>query len=462
MAIQNTQGIISPMNLTGKRLLIVDDEPLFLQTTCQLLQKEGAHCLTAIDAPTALERLENNEFDLILTDLNMPGNLRWELLQAGRQRWAHVPMIVITGVPSLPSAIESLRLGVTDYLLKPVAFPELISSIQRTLAASTITTRPDAIATQPVTDIIIGKSSAMQGILSMINRIAESNSHVLISGETGTGKELVARVIHDRSRNVGGLFQIVDCNTVVEDQLALDLFGSMDQDQVKPGLLERANGGSIFLDEVAELPLSLQPKLLRVVQNQEFTPLGSSVSQPINVRFISSTQRKMEEETAAGRFRNDLYYRLGVLSITLPPLRDRGEDVILLAEHFLKEANNPSLSLSTNAEKALLAYSWPGNVRELRNSLTRAAMFAKTNVIELEDLPVEVTRATLPPEELSDPTDSSLQEKRFELERAYLLRLLEDSKGNVTHASQKANMSRQGFHKLLRRHQISASDYRNS
>lgn len=456
------------MELTGKRLLIVDDEPLFLQTTCQLLQKEGADCQTAVDAASALSCLENSEFDLILTDLNMPGNLRWELLQAGRQRWTHVPMIVITGVPSLPSAIESLRLGVTDYLLKPVAFPELMSSIQRTLAAATSlkTISIDSIAD----DTILGVSPAMQGILSMIDRIAESSAHVLIAGETGTGKELVARVIHQRSRNRAGNFQIVDCNTVVEDQLALDLFGSADATHgKKPGLLEHANGGSIFLDEVAELPLSLQPKLLRVVQNQEFTPLGSALPQRINVRFISSTQRKMDEETAAGRFRNDLYYRLGVLSITLPPLRERGDDILILAEHFIKETGKPSLQISEEAKQLLLAYSWPGNVRELRNSIVRAAMFTKNEFVDVDDLPIEITRSSLPSMaaiELSDAigmpeaADSSLQEKRFELERVYLLKLLEDSKGNVTHAASRANMSRQGFHKLLRRHQISAADYR--
>jgi DNA-binding NtrC family response regulator len=459
------------MELSGKKLLIVDDEPLFLQTTCQLLQKEGAECQTAVDASSALECLEKNNFDLILTDLNMPGNLRWELLQAGRQRWSHVPMIVITGVPSLPSAIESLRLGVTDYLLKPVAFPELMSSIHRTLATNTSTIKTTASSDSSTKDTVLGDSPAMQGILSMIDRIAESAAHVLISGETGTGKELIARIIHQRSRNSSGHFQIVDCNTVVEDQLALDLFGVVDPIQGnKTGLLQHADGGSIFLDEVAELPLSLQPKLLRVVQNQEFIPLGSSTPQRINVRFISSTQRKMEEETAAGRFRNDLYYRLGVLSISLPPLRERGNDIIQLAEYFLKETGDSSLRISNNAKQALLIYPWPGNVRELRNAIVRAAMYTQNGIVDVQDLPSEITRpqtsaATAVETEvelmvMDRRIDSSLHDKRFELERAYLLRLLEESKGNVTHAAVKANMSRQGFHKLLKRHQISAADYR--
>lgn len=458
------------MELVGKRLLIVDDEPLFLQTTCQLLQKEGADCKTAVDATSALSQLEKHDFDLILTDLNMPGNLRWELLQAGRQRWSHVPMIVITGVPSLPSAIESLRLGVTDYLLKPVAFPELLASIHRTLASSP---KSHALPVSEQADKIIGNSQAMSDVVAMIDRIAEANAHVLVSGETGTGKELIARVIHQRSRNGSGSFQIVDCNTVVEDQLALDLFGSVDGDVRKPGLLEKANGGSLFLDEVAELPLSLQPKLLRVVQNQEFTPIGSATPVRINVRFISSTQRRLEEEAAAGRFRNDLYYRLGVLSLTLPPLRDRGDDIILLAEHFLAESGRAELKLSESATSALLDYSWPGNVRELRNTIVSAATFCEGDNVDVSDLPAEITRTPTPQSThsfadqvgadvlgVTESTDSSLHEKRLELERVYLLKLLEDSRGNVTHAAQKANMSRQGFHKLLKRHQISAADYR--
>jgi DNA-binding NtrC family response regulator len=435
------------MELIGKRLLIVDDEPLFLQTTCKLLQKEGAECQTAVDAASAMSQLEQHEFDLILTDLNMPGNLRWELLQAGRQRWSHVPMIVITGVPTLPSAIESLRLGVTDYLLKPIAFPELMASILRTLS----TTGANTLAPPQIDDPLnlVGESPAMSEILSMVDRVAASSAHVLIAGETGTGKELIARNIHLRSRQSSGKFVTVDCHAIVEDQLAADLFGSIDAQGVsKPGFLKLADSGCLFLDEVAELPLNLQPKLLRVVQNQEFVQQGSSVAQRIN-----------------------LYYRLGVLTINVPPLRDRGEDIILLAQHFLRQAERGDLQLSPEVHTTLLQYNWPGNVRQLRNVIVQAATFCSGPSIELEDLPVELTQLSSArvKSAFSDKyaasaslneLDSSLQEKRVETERVYLLKLLEDSRGNVTHAAQKANMSRQGFHKLLKRHQISAADYR--
>lgn len=453
------------MELSGKRLLVVDDEPLFLQTTSKLLENEGAACQTAVDAASAVTQLEHNEFDLILTDLNMPGNLRWELLQAGRQRFNHIPMIVITGVPTLPSAIESLRLGVTDYLLKPIAFPELLSSITRTLRAAE---QSSTVANLKPALTLIGESPAMQEIVSMIDRIAQSSAHVMITGATGTGKELIARVIHERSRQVSGDFVIFDCNTVIEDQLALDLFGSVDpMGQVsKSGLLQQANGGCLFLDEVAELPLNIQPKLLRVVQNQEFTPVGGTKPQSIDVRFISSSQRKLSDEIAAGRFRNDLYYRLGILSLHVPPLHSRGNDILLLAEYFLRESNYSELSISQSVRKALLEYSWPGNVRQLRNVIVQAATFCNGKSIELSDLPEEMTevpsvfQSGFSAGGKREDADSSLQETRMETERVYLLKLLEDSRGNVTHAAQKANMSRQGFHKLLKRHQISAADYR--
>lgn len=479
------------MELVGQKILIVDDEPLFLQTTGQLLRKEGAECETAVDAGSALDALEKQEFDLILTDLNMPGNLRWELLKAGRERWSHVPMIVITGVPTLPSAIESLRLGVTDYLLKPVGFPELLASVRRGLVSgSKKSTGEGPHENIPARDRLeleeplIGESPAMQELKAMIDRVASSNAHVLICGATGTGKELVARWIHRNSRRRLSPFLVVDCNATESQQLSTNLFGTAFPGQSPTsGLMEKVSGGCVFLDEVAELPEAFQPKLLRVIQNQQILPVGSQNSQPVDVRFISATQRKIESEIATGRFRQDLYYRLGVLSLSLPPLRERGEDILLLAEHFWKSASpspNQPLKLDQSAKRALLDYHWPGNVRELRNAIHTAATFSSEGTITVAELPAEISQpsslsqnSSVPREDSliaaeSEPAhfgmpiaDASLTERRAEVEKAYLLELIESSRGNVTHAARKANMSRQGFHKLLKRHGLSASKFRD-
>ncbi|MBX3420073.1 MAG: sigma-54-dependent Fis family transcriptional regulator [Pirellulaceae bacterium] len=472
----------SAMELTGQRILIVDDEPLFLQTTCQLLQKEGANCQTAVDAATALLALANADFDLILTDLNMPGNLRWELLQAGRQRWSHVPMIVITGVPSLPSAIESLRLGVTDYLLKPVGFPELLASIRRALAARPVPSDSDHVrpltTSQPVeSDEIIGNSPAMRELNGVLQRIAQTSAHVLISGETGTGKELAARAIHRLSTRQANPFVVVDCNAVQPSDVSASLFGAGGPGQpLQTGMLLNAKGGCLFLDEVAALPLSFQPKLLRVVQNQEFVPPGSQSPVPIDVRFISSTQSCIETEVAAGRFRQDLYYRLGVLSLRLPPLRERGDDVLLLAQHFWKLArpiDGDAIQLTRSARSALLSYQWPGNVRELRNVIQRVATLTNDSIVTIDDLAGEIATAighkpAAERQAAEDPTvaaeplsDTTFHQRRAKSEREYLMELMEANKGNVTQAARRANMSRQGFHKLLKRHGLAAANFRS-
>lgn len=496
------------MELVGYRILIVDDEPLFLQTTGQLLRKEGADCETAVDAQSAMRALEGDDFDLILTDLNMPGNLRWELLKAGRQRWSHVPMIVITGVPTLPSAIESLRLGVTDYLLKPVGFPELLASIRRAIAGhgkqlgSIQADSELPRSAEPQEEMLIGDSPAMVELKSMMDRIAHSSAHVLIVGETGTGKELVGKIVHRQSSRRDRRFEVVDCVGAEADQLSTTLFGTANQGQPSvPGLLDRAKGGCVFLDEVAELPSAFQPKLLRALQNQEFVPVGGQLPNSMDVRFISATQRRMETEIAHGRFRQDLYYRLGVLSLTIPPLRQRGDDVLLLAQHFWRTISplpSQKLEFDDDARQALLNYNWPGNVRELRNVVQRIATLSADGRVGLAALPHEIVhrRESHPASELATQdsrsdqdsehqpmanagnpahagnaaqavnpvqagNDVPLNERRAELERAYLLELIESSRGNVTHAARKANMSRQGFHKLLKRHGLSASKYRN-
>jgi len=277
----------------------------------------------------------------------------------------------------------------------------------------------------------------------------------------------------------------VYCNAVFEQQLTADLFGMVLSDRsVESGLLAEADLGTLFLDEITALPLTFQPKLLRVVQHQEMVPVGSKTPQGIDVRFISATQCNLEDCIAGGTFRQDLYYRLGVLSLELPPLRQRGEDVIELAEHFWRLSvpeKNASLQLTPSARELLLAYQWPGNVRELKNVIQRSAMLASSDVLDVCDLPGEMERSvdqgrTMQPvqrgttsiraghipENSSEASDATFHARRAETERTYLLQLMESSRGNVTHAARKANMSRQGIHKLLKRHGMSAADFRET
>ena len=460
------------------RILIADDEPLYLRTTAALLRKAGFECTCAADGEAALEALAREPFDLVLSDLNMPGNLKLELLQEGRRRWPQVPLIVITGAPSLPTAIESVRLGIADYLLKPVKYEDLLSSVRRALDQRTSdgppeTARPTEIAGAAngigVTELI-GASQPMRELFEIIERVAETDANVLITGESGTGKEAVASAIHRRSRRAQGSFQVVDCTAVPETLFESLLFGHAKgaftgavKDQV--GLLSQADGGTAFIDEIGELPVPLQAKLLRVIQEQSFIPLGKAEIHKIDTRFICATNRDLELEVSAGRFRRDLFYRLAVIHIELPPLRSRGDDVTLLARHFLRQlqATKPGVKdFAPQTIELFKQYSWPGNIRQLRNAVEHGLAMARTETIAPHDLP-SALRGGSPSEEgaTHSPTPAgSRAEALVSAERDYLIALLRENAGNVARSAQQAGMSRQGLHKLLKKQDVNADDYR--
>jgi DNA-binding NtrC family response regulator len=454
------------------RILIADDEPLYLRTTAELLRKSGYECTCAKDGAAALQALSREPFDLILSDLNMPGNLKLELLQEGRRQWPEIPLIVVTGAPSLPTAIESVRLGIADYLLKPVKYDDLLSSVRRALAhrarqlPQNVTTPADTTRFPE----LVGDSTAMRELFEIIDRVAATDANVLIAGESGTGKEVVASAIHRRSSRAEGTFQIIDCTAIPETLFESILFGHVKgsftgaiKDQV--GLLSQADGGTVFFDEVGELPGPLQSKLLRVVQEQTFTPLGKSASQRIDARFICATNRDLELEVNAGRFRRDLFYRLAVIHIEVPPLRQRGDDILLLANHFLETlqpAERRVLGFSTNAIELFKRYPWPGNIRELRNAVEHGLAMARTEVIASSDLPSALQRATLA--SLATESGHRLTGSRAEAletaEHDYLVALMRENAGNVAQSASQAGMSRQGLHKLLKKHGVDAHEYR--
>lgn len=457
------------------RILIADDEPLFLKTTGELLTRAGYECRCVADAPAALALLARERFDLILSDLNMPGNLRLELLCEGRSKWPEVPLIVITGVPSLPTAIESLRLGIADYLLKPISYRDLLSAIRRTLGDPgevSLGSPPDGgLPREPTSRFpeIVGDCAQLREVGEVIERISRIDTNLLITGESGTGKEIVARTIHRHSRRAARRFQVIDCTTIPESLFESVLFGHAQGSftgalRDEPGLLRQVDGGTAFFDEIGELPLSLQAKLLRVVQDQTFTPVGKHDAVRLDVRFICATNRDLEFEVNAGRFRRDLFYRLAVLHLELPPLRDRGEDVQLLADHFLTvlRATNPRVSaLADEVRTCFRRYPWPGNIRELRNVIERALALARTTCIELSDLPVALQKAAFTAFSASPAAAPTSHGHALDVaEREYLRSLLQQHQGNVSRAAKQAGLSRQGLHRLLNKHGISAGDFR--
>jgi two-component system response regulator HydG len=455
------------------RILIADDEPLYLRTTSTLLRKEGYDCVSAADGDAAIQALTSERFDLVLSDLNMPGNQNLELLQEHRHRWPDTPLIVVTGAPSLPTAIESLRLGIADYLLKPVRFQDLRKSIERVLSQARPGTsggQSPARSSEPQRfPEIIGESPAMREVLEILGKVSRADANVLITGESGTGKEVVARAIHEHGPRRQQTFQVVDCTAIPESLFESVLFGHAkgsftgavkDQD----GLLSQADHGTVFFDEIGELPLPLQSKLLRLIQEQTFTPVGKSKPVRLDARFICATNRDLELEVNAGRFRRDLYYRLAVIHVELPPLRARDGDVVLLARHFLKRLQSEEMRLrdfSAAALELLTGYAWPGNIRELRNAVERGIALAGSDVIEAADLPrsLSAPRAESPvavPAVTGDPRGQSLEQAEVE----YLKSVLTTNRGNVTRAAQQAGMTRQGLHKRLKKAGLDARDFR--
>lgn len=468
----NAPASTPPPPSPSPRILIADDEPLYRRTTAALLEKEGFQCVQAADGHAALRALEAEPFDLVLSDLNMPGNLRLELLHEGRRRWPEVPLIVVTGAATLPSAIEAVRLGMADYLLKPVRFEELLTSVRKVLAQATRrrgTVEEEGAGAGAFSDLV-GDSPPMRELQDVLRQVARTDTNILITGESGTGKEVVARTIHRHSLRADQPFQVIDCTAIPENLFESLLFGHVRgaftgavRDQA--GLLLQAHRGTVFFDEIGDLPAPLQSKLLRVIQEQTFLPLGKSEPERIDVRFLCATNRDLELDVRAGRFRRDLFYRLAVIPIVLPPLRDRDGDVVLLARHFLRllrPADRPDLDLGEGAADQLTRYGWPGNIRELRNAIEHGIAMARTDSIEPQDLPAAVRAGGSDP--VSPPGPLAAGDSRAgvmeEAERRYLIQLLKDHAGNVARSAARAGLSRQGLHKLLRKHAIDAAEFR--
>lgn len=424
-----------------EKILVVDDEPSLRDVLNIMLKKAGYATSTAADGEEALAQVNREIYDLVITDLKMPGMGGMEVLKAVKSTSPETVVLVVTAFGSAESAVEAMKLGAYDYLTKPFQIDEVQLIIRNALEKRRLSTEnmllKREMASHSSLSNIIGQSEAMQKVFDVIAKVADTRSNVLICGESGTGKELVARAIHYNSSRASAPFVAVNCSAMPETLLESELFGHMKGSFTgavsnKAGLFEVANGGSIFLDEIGDMSMPTQVKLLRVIQEREFRRVGGTQDVKVDVRLIAATNRDLEKAVAEGMFREDLYYRLDVIPIRLPPLRMRTTDIPLLVQHFLsqfgKESGKQAPTLAPDALQALLAHEWRGNVRELENLIERAVAFAGGSTISATDIrgwlhrPASV--ATASPTELP-PDGLDLEGLICKIEKDLLLKALE-------------------------------------
>jgi DNA-binding NtrC family response regulator len=448
------------------RVLIIDDERAILDTVQILLRGEGFDVATVQNPREALERVGEFEPDIVLTDIRMPGMSGLEILAAMRQQDPEVPVILMTAQASLQSAVQAVNEGAYYYLQKPFSNAELVTLCRRAAQIRQLSTENRALkreirrrdgsgAGRPV-----GKHRRFLDIVKLAEMVAPTDSTVLVTGESGTGKEILARYIHRLSERTGGPFVSINCGALPENLLESELFGHVKGSftgahRDKDGLFAVARGGTFFLDEVGEMSPALQVKLLRALQEREIVPVGATQPVEIDVRIIAATNRDLEQEIRRGGFRSDLYYRLNVITMHLPPLRERADDVILLAEHFLRRVGEQSGSefrLTPEAMEALQRYDWPGNVRELENALERAAILARHGEITVDALPGRIMNPA--PEPLV--SDRPQANPTLELvERAYILWVLQAEGGNKARAAEVLGIDPSTLYRKLNRYEMS-------
>jgi DNA-binding NtrC family response regulator len=385
------------------KVLVVDDEEIVLKSCSRILKGEGHQVFTALSGHKAFEILASQPIDLVITDIKMPGMDGMELLERMKKEYPDILVIMITGYSTVQSAVQAMKLGAFDYIPKPFTPDEVTVVVERamekkSLVVENIYLRKELEAKYSFENII-GSSPRMQEVYKLIRKVAPTDSTVLIRGESGTGKELIARAIHFNSSRKNKPFVPVDCGVLAQELLESELFGHVKGSftgaiVTKPGLFEVADGGSIFLDEIGDTNSNFQSKLLRVMQEREFTPVGGVTSKKVDLRFIVATNKDLDQLVRDGQFREDLFYRLNVVSITVPPLREKRDDVPLLAYHFLKkyakEMQKDIKSISVDAMNKLIAHSWPGNIRQLENVIERAIVMAEGDTVTTEHLPFAV------------------------------------------------------------------------
>ncbi|HBA70819.1 MAG: Fis family transcriptional regulator [Geobacteraceae bacterium GWC2_55_20] len=459
-------------------ILVVDDEAVIRDGLQRTLAGDRFEVETCKSGHAAIELLQDKEYDLIITDLKMPGMNGIEVLKAVKGLQPDIPVIMITGYATVDTAVEAMKNGATDYITKPFTPQQILEKIERSLEQRSVMI-DDMFLKKEITshhgfDAFVGESREMQKVYRRIIQVASSDSTVLITGESGTGKELVARAIHRNSPRRDQPFVALDCSSLAENLLESELFGHVKGSftgaiQTKMGLFRVADGGTLFLDEVANISMSTQAKLLRVLQERMVTPIGGTQPIPINIHLVAATNRSLKSMVSEGSFREDLFFRLNIIPIDLPPLRERKGDISLMISHFMRKYNadfgKQIRGMAPDAMAFLEEYPFPGNVRELENTIERAVVLAEGDIIHKEDLELAerdgqespVTSAYVPTsaEELKEMKRHIRDKAVEDIEKAFVISALERNNWNVTHAAEETGILRPNFQGMLKRLGIS-------
>lgn len=451
------------------RILIVDDERNLRRVLAAHLKREGWEVEEAADGVAALDRLAQDSWSLVITDLKMPNLDGLGLLQQAVARYPDLPVVLITAHGTVETAVSAMKRGAFDYITKPFDQDELLAVVKKALATGERQGRevrragPTAASSE-----IIGTSSAIQSVLKMIDRVADSPSSVLIQGETGTGKELVARALHQKSRRASKPFIAVNCGAIPENLMESEFFGYekgafTGAASSKPGRFELADGGTLFLDEIGELSKPMQVKLLRVLQEQTLERVGGVKTIRVDVRVLSATHQDLKVKIKEGSFREDLFYRLNTITLKLPPLRERKEDLPLLIDHLLRKytdrLHRPVRGMTPEAGAALTTYDYPGNIRELENIIERGVLLSQGELLRLEDFPEELHGSMDSTAEgvgsaTSDRLKDRMKSVKGQMEREMIISALRETGGNVTVAAKQLGLSRKGLQLKMKAYQI--------
>ena len=442
-------------------ILVVDDEEIVRNLFCRVFEESGYEAVPAKNEQEAYERLKEKKFPVAVLDIRMPGVNDLSVLKAVKKDYPGTEVIMVSGHGTMRVAQESLNLGAYDYLQKPVNTDDLLDVVERAVKSVKHTAGrrqaapPDSSKDEPA---LIGRSAQIQSLIALLRKISPTSSNVLIQGETGSGKELVARFIHKNSLRSSENFISINCPALPDTLLESELFGHeagafTDAAKLKRGLLEIADGGTLFLDEVSDLSAALQAKLLRTVETKVFRRLGGNDEIKVDVRFLAATNKNLTDEIKAGRFRNDLYYRLGVISINLPPLRTRREDIPPLVENFIGSTGSRKKTVSPEAMRIMEEYNWPGNVRQLKNVIEQMVVLSDKEIIEPHDLPHFIKDGSAESgtgSEAAAPVEENKLTSLSDMEKEHIKKVLKSTKGNQTQAAKMLGISRRTLYQKIK------------